>query len=647
MCRTIYTEVCGASGTPRPASRFLEHVRRTHVESGKGQLQLAQAYIRKYGLFHTTPAGSVPAVQLKDALEAEQARFIHRSVPTAALGGLIVVFLVVIVFRAVVPQHFLYAWLVVFLVFTLLRLLDWYRFRRVEFDASTGRRWLRQASLGAFVSGVLWGGGALFLYPEGQLVFQYTFAVALIFMAVAALFSYGPHYRTFLAFYLPSIIPGIIGMGLQGGTPQNAFTIGLVLISVVLLWSRELYNRIFMESIQLRFANVELIEQLTIQKDAAEKAREAAEAANIAKSRFLAAASHDLRQPIHAMNLYLGAFAQVSVPHPVGQLVGKVRQCALIMDNMFRTLLDVSKLDAGAVNPQITIFALAPLFSRMRLEFEPQARAKGLQLRMHRCSAFAKSDPALVERILRNLISNAIRYTDQGRVVVGCRRGHLAMTVCVYDTGIGIAPHEQSLVFEAFYQVGNRARDRSKGLGLGLAIVERLARLLQMPLTLRSRPGYGSLFAFDLQRAEPVELPAFRLSGPVASRRDLSGTLIVVVDDEELVLDAVRMLLKQWNCEVIAAPSGRQAMRELATSTRPPDVLICDYRLRDDENGVAVVTALRNEFNADIPALLITGDTNPEQIRTIAASGLEVLHKPLREEELHDAICALLAQTVS
>jgi CheY-like chemotaxis protein len=313
------------------------------------------------------------------------------------------------------------------------------------------------------------------------------------------------------------------------------------------------------------------------------------------------------------------------------------------MDNMFRTLLDVSKLDAGAVNPQITIFALAPLFSRMRLEFEPQARAKGLELRVHRCSGFAKSDPALVERILRNLISNAIRYTGQGRVVVGCRRHHGSLRVSVYDTGIGIAPHEQSLVFEAFYQVGNQARDRSKGLGLGLAIVERLARLLQTPLTLRSRPGHGSLFAFDLQRATPVELPTFRLNGLSGAKRDLSGTLVVVVDDEELVLDAVRTLLNQWNCEVIATASGRQAVRELATSTRPPDVLICDYRLRDDETGISVVTALRNEFNSDIPAVLITGDTNPDQIRTIAASGLDVLHKPLREEELHDAICALLA----
>jgi CheY-like chemotaxis protein len=289
------------------------------------------------------------------------------------------------------------------------------------------------------------------------------------------------------------------------------------------------------------------------------------------------------------------------------------------------------------------VFPIAPLLGRTRIEFEPQARAKGLELRVQPSSAFAKSDPVLVERILRNLVSNAIRYTESGSVVVGCRRHHGSLRVSVYDTGIGIEPADQSLVFEEFYQVGNPERDRTKGLGLGLAIVERLARLIGATITLRSAPGRGSVFAFDLQRAEPVELPALRLNRDAGGTRDLTGTLVVLVDDEELILDAAQTLLKQWNCTVIAATSGRDALRQLATSTRPPDVLICDYRLRDGENGVSVAAALRNEFNADIPALLITGDTDPDQIRTIAASGLVVLHKPLREDELNDAICALCA----
>jgi CheY-like chemotaxis protein len=312
------------------------------------------------------------------------------------------------------------------------------------------------------------------------------------------------------------------------------------------------------------------------------------------------------------------------------------------MDELFRSLLDISKVDAGAVKAQVCTFALAPMLARAKLEFEPQARVKGLRLRVVRTSAYAKSDPVLVERILRNLVSNAIRYTEAGGVVVGCRNHRGAIRICVYDTGVGIEPAEQSLVFEEFYQVGNKERDRSKGLGLGLAIVERLAKLLDAPVTLLSRAGRGSLFAFDLQPGGPAELPA--AIGPRRTggrRRDLADTLVVVVDDEELILDAAKTLLAQWNCSVIAATSGQDALRQLADSLRPPDVLICDYRLRDNENGVGVVEAIRNEFNTEIPALLITGDTDPDQIRKITASGLALLHKPLSEDELHDAICAL------
>jgi signal transduction histidine kinase len=575
-------------------------------------------------------------MQFQESLEAEQARYIHRNVPTAALGGVLVVVLVVLVFRSVVPERLLYIWLAGFVLLTLARLPGWLRFRNVQFDADSAGRWLKQATIASLASGVLWGLGALFLFPEGQVVYQIIFAIALIFMAVAAMFSYAPHYPTFLAFMVPSTVPGIVGLALQGGSIQIAFAIGLCNLSMVVLWSRRSFNNLFVESMRLRFENLDLVTQLTQQK-------EAAEAANLAKSRFLAAASHDLRQPIHALNLYLGAFAQIQLPRQAGSLLAKVRQCAHIMDDMFRTLLDVSKLDAGAVKPQPGLFPLAPLLARTQLEFEPQAREKGLRLRVVRSSAFVHSDPGLVERILRNLVSNAIRYTQSGGVVVGCRRHQGKVRLCVYDSGVGIETSEQSLVFEEFYQVDNRERDRSKGLGLGLAIVERLARLLDARLTLTSRPGHGSLFALDLEPGRHAQLPAVRVNHPTGVARDLSGTTVVIVDNERLILDATQTLLRQWNCNVIAGTSGAEALRQLAHSTRPPDVLICDYRLSDDENGIGVVEAIRNEFNADIPALLVTGDTDPDQIRRIASSGLTVLHKPLQEQALHDAICALCA----
>jgi signal transduction histidine kinase len=573
-------------------------------------------------------------VQFQDALEAEQARYIHRSVPTAVFGGLLTVVLVVIVFWPVVDSRSLLAWLASFLVLVVARAPAWLKFRGMTFTPATSRRWLRHAVAGSFASGVLWGLGTFFLLPAGEPIYQLIFPVAVTFMAVAAMFSYAPHNPTFLAYMVPAVVPSTVGLAMQGGAVQISFAIGLVNLSMVVLWSRVQFNRMFVETMRLRYENVDLVAQLTQQK-------ETAEAANLAKSRFLAAASHDLRQPIHALNLYLGAFAQIQLPRQAGSILTKVRQCAHIMDEMFRTLLDISKLDAGAVKAQVCTFALAPILARARLEFEPQARVKGLRLRVVRSSAFGRSDPVLVERILRNLVSNAIRYTENGGVVVGCRTHRGKVRVCVYDTGVGIEPAEQSLVFEEFYQVGNKERDRSKGLGLGLAIVERLARLLEAPVTLVSRKGRGSLFAFDLQPGVPSELPLLGTHRAGGRRRDLAGTLVAIVDDEELILDAARTLLAQWNCSVIAATSGRDALRQLADSPRPPDVLICDYRLSGEENGIGVVEALRNEFNTEIPALLITGDTDPSQIRKITASGLAVLHKPLREDELHDAICAL------
>jgi signal transduction histidine kinase/CheY-like chemotaxis protein len=463
-------------------------------------------------------------------------------------------------------------------------------------------------------------------------------ALLLIFAVTGgAVGAFGAYLPAFYAFFSAIAVAPIVW--LFGQADPLHVTIGILFVMWFLAIAEQARrtSQQFVEVIHLRLENVGLVEKLRHEKTLAEEA-------NVAKSRFLAAASHDLRQPIHALNLYLGAFTHLRLARPAASLLAKVRQCALIMDEMFRALLDISKLDAGAVPAQITVFPLAPLFARTQLEFEPQTRAKGLELRVLRCSAFVRSDPALAERILRNLVANAVRYTEHGRVVVGCRRRAGALRICVHDTGIGIEPQEQSLVFEEFYQVGNRERDRSKGLGLGLAIVERLTRLLEAPLTFISRPGRGSLFAFDLQRAEPVELPVLRLSANGARNGDLSGLLVVVVDDEELILDAAQILLKQWNCMAIAATSSDDALRQLANCTRAPDVLICDHRLRGGETGLTVTAAIRNEFNVDIPALLITGDTNPEEIRAIAASGLAVLHKPLREEELHDAICALREQ---
>jgi CheY-like chemotaxis protein len=370
---------------------------------------------------------------------------------------------------------------------------------------------------------------------------------------------------------------------------------------------------------------------------------EAAKSANLAKSRFLAAASHDLRQPMHALSLYLGGLSGLDLSPQAKATLGNASQCAQTMDGMFRALLDISRLDAGAVQPELRAFPLAPLLERIRVEFEPQVRAKGLALRVAPSAAWVRGDSAFLDRVLRNLTANAVRYTHRGRILIGCRRRAGALTIGVYDTGIGIAREEQRLVFEEFYQVGNKERDRSRGMGLGLAIVDRLAKLMQAKITLRSAPGRGSVFAVELplasRRDAALEPSAPRAAG---ARRSFAGSLVAVIDDEEMILNATRSLLEQWDCTVVTAVSGRKAMEQLSTSPRAPDAIVCDYRLRGGENGLAVIDSLRSEFNEDIPALLITGDTGPDRLREIEASGLSVLHKPVTDQVLRDALGRLL-----
>jgi CheY-like chemotaxis protein len=217
------------------------------------------------------------------------------------------------------------------------------------------------------------------------------------------------------------------------------------------------------------------------------------------------------------------------------------------------------------------------------------------------------------------------------------------LRIAVHDTGPGIAPEEQRLVFEEFYQIGNPERDRSKGMGLGLAIVDRLAKLMQAKMELVSTPGRGSMFAIDLPLAVQARAaPAAPEQRAGAPRRSFAGSLVAVIDDEEMILNATRHLLEQWECTVVTGVSGSKVMEQLSTSTRAPDAIVCDYRLRGNENGLGVIDALRSEFNEDIPALLITGDTGPERLRELEASGMSVLHKPVQEKTLRDALGRLL-----
>jgi signal transduction histidine kinase/CheY-like chemotaxis protein len=351
------------------------------------------------------------------------------------------------------------------------------------------------------------------------------------------------------------------------------------------------------------------------------------ELANLAKTRFLAAASHDLRQPLHALGLLVAQLDADTDRTARRRIVARIGTAVSAMNDLFNALLDISKLDAGGVEPNVTAFPIDPLLCKIENMFAADAHAKSLRLRIVRSTAWVRSDRVLLERILLNLVSNAVRYTKRGGIIVGCRHGN-ALRIEVCDSGIGIPQDQQQNIFREFHQVTD-AGAGAAGLGLGLAIVDRLCGLLRHPLALASTQGKGSRFSITAPRAAPeiehIEVPL----SLQAALQPFAGQFIVVIDDDRLVLDGVCGLLRGWGCHVSASTSSGDALASLFELHKRPDLIISDHHFTHGENGITVIERLRQTFNVPIPALLITGDISVERKQEAAAGGFELLQKPV------------------
>ena len=370
----------------------------------------------------------------------------------------------------------------------------------------------------------------------------------------------------------------------------------------------------------------------------------AAESLTLAKSRFLAAASHDLRQPLHALSLLVEALRE-RVPNGEAQrLMEHIESSANAMEGLLNALLDLSRLDAGIVEARPECFPLSRVLESVERQFAPLAGAKGLSLAVHGTKAWIYSDPALLERILANLVANALRYTDKGRVLLGARRVQRDwVRIEVWDTGRGIPPEFLARIFEEYFQLDNPERDRDKGLDLNLAIVARLARLLGSEVQVHSRVERGSCFnlRFARCRARPVEMKY--VPTPSGIPIPLEHSLVAFIDDDVSILEAMVEVFEPWGTALAVGETGEQVQRELEELGRNPDIVVSDYRLRDGKTGVDAIATLRAAFGP-IPAALLTGDTDPESIRAIRESGLPVLHKPLKPAKLRAFLAHLLTE---
>lgn len=578
------------------------------------------------------------ALNRLDRIRAEQIAALYRNAPLGVFGagvaGAVLAYVLIRTGTSADTATAVMIWLGILWADVAAHLLL-YRFRRR--DARRDVRWRFWAGGFALVSlaeGVTWGWCSLGLVSPHQIDQQIWVMLVTSGVASGAATAFGSYLPAFFALMVPAMAPYLIwSIGFGSGLGQALGTLDLIYIAAMstIAWRS---NASFVDALRLRFETIDLAERLSLEKERAEQA-------NLAKTRFLASANHDLRQPVHALGMFVGALRSRAMDSEARRIVEHIDESIQAMDSLFTALLDISRLDAGLVEPRLQAFPLLPLLDRICRDCAAEADDRGIRLVLIPCSLQVSTDPMLLERILRNLLSNALRHTECGRVLVGCRRGARA-SIEVWDTGCGIPLEKQALVFQEFYQIGNSERDRSKGLGLGLAIVKRLAEMLELPLVLNSRPGKGSVFKLGV----PLATARSRLA-PAPQTGELPAMLrrgfVLVIDDEAAIRTAMRELLSSWGHEVLDAGSCGEMLEYLAECPDRPDLILSDYRLRDGENGIAAIRRLQSEYNEDIPGLLITGDSAPERLQEARASGFPVLYKPVPNAKLRAAIGNLMA----
>ena len=382
----------------------------------------------------------------------------------------------------------------------------------------------------------------------------------------------------------------------------------------------------------------ERTEELTRLNDALGRAKGEAEEANVSKTRFLAAASHDLLQPLNAARLYVTSLVERQGSGDDAQLVSNVDASLEAVEEILGALLDISRLDSGALRPEISTFRLDELMRQLEVEFAPMAREKGLQLGFVVSTRSVRSDRRLLRRLLQNLISNAIKYTPQGRVLIGCRLGGGKLRFDVYDTGLGIPKSKQRAIFQEFHRLDQGAKV-ARGLGLGLSIVERIARVLDHSVGLESKSGRGSHFSVTVPLAPALPLDTKKQKPQRMEVNQLADLVVLCIDNEPKILDGMATLLGGWGCHVLKAADLKAALATVSDAKTPPTGVLVDYHL-DSGNGIEAIAALRWRFGAELPAILITADRSPAVREEARARDIQVLPKPLKPAALR----ALMAQ---
>jgi signal transduction histidine kinase/CheY-like chemotaxis protein len=493
---------------------------------------------------------------------------------------------------------------------------------------------LLEATISVSFIGLTWGFSLIFshqnpLTPIGQS------AIGMIAAGLAIVAISGMYRPAGVAMALSIYLPFIVWSILYGHFQHWILVVGMAMyFGMMVVWSKGLLSSL-VRSMCLRHENDDLVRELQV-------AKIKAEIANVEKSRFLAAASHDLRQPMQALILFVGNLRQQWGSREAVKILDHIENSMDAMRALFDALLSISHLDSGGVQPRFRGFAIQDFLSRIESEFSAECDSKPLRFVVWPSDIWVDSDPVLLERILTNLVSNAVKYTPPGGgLLVGCRKRGGRAQLQVWDTGLGISTEHHEAIFSEFFQLNNPERDRNKGLGLGLAIAQRLALVIGAQLELRSVPGRGSVFRVSVPLFDSKSILAEPVSTSENDTARLNGLQLAFVDDEPSICQAIGDMCRPWGVEVVIGNDLEALLQKLGE--RRPDAVLSDYRLHDGRTGFELIEALRARWpdEAEIPAILLTGDTEADYSGVAHLRSVQVVYKPVSSATLKSLLTAL------
>jgi signal transduction histidine kinase len=588
----------------------------------------------------TSTAGLARLPQPKDAetlLLAEKASHIAKAARSATIANVLAPLLCIPMFADEVPTWKFYGWLCYMMIAVLLRTWIIHKLESEARQITDPKRNLKLLSRALGMVGTGWGLGWVLMAPDLSLVNEMIYVYMTTAAMIAGMFAYSVNKTTFLAFTLPIMIPSLAVAWGPSSLIRWPFAIGLVTLYLVVLGIAKSFAKVFEDSVRLRFRNEDLYREL-------EQERDQSVAANVAKSKFIATASHDLRQPLHAVNVYLELLDPDHLPEAEKKSMQKIQSSVMTLNGMFDALLNFSRLDAGATQVVESPFPLEVLMTTLRDLYASKAIEKGLEMGIHGPDVVVKGDRMLLQQIIGNLLANAIQYTEKGRVEVQFSTDDHMLSIQVKDTGCGIAVAEQGTIFDQFYRA-NQTRNMHDGLGLGLSIVKRLCDLLGASVTLVSKPGHGSVFGVKTHFATSDHLADLNAMPPAQpqplSQHGLFGKHIALLEDNPVILEAYRQTLADKGAHVHVLSEDEAELSDQLGTLERIDCILSDFRLKNT-TGDEVIQKLRESYNSDIPAIIVTADTDPARIQFLAQLDIKVLHKPVSFLEIVQAIESVL-----